>query len=198
MEYTYVYMGNDNIDIFRNNKLYVCVRDSSIPGAGKGLYACKPFTKGVPVGTYTGKILCMRKAAAAEMSDSLCLMEVTLCTEKMPGFKKTCKIGIVDGALPPDDKPFVPPAKLGCKYGPIYKNGEWPGMHAHIMNDACGLSMQGENNCLVMGDGSVMTTKEIPSASTDGASPGDRPDPASELMLSYGEAYWGIQTPQAP
>lgn len=164
---------------------FACVRDSSIPGAGKGVFACKDMTCGECVGRYVGEVVGW-KGCEADLPDEPYLLSLLVA--------KTCEREwhvVVRGDRPPQDREGQCD-RLGIRR-PALRNeypsiGGWPGMFAHLMNDAAGSNDFVDhglvNNCSVSEFGHVWATTDIKGSTFD------RVKPHSELLWPYGKEYW--------
>ena len=167
-----------DIDIYRKiNKtwvLWLLVRDSTIPGAGKGLFAAKPFKKGEFIGRYVGKVL-------GKVSDPTVQAKVDRMTRMVKGDAIIQVNGYyVDGrcSVQTNDEQL---ALFGHIIFP-QPAWKWPGIFAQMTNDARGTGRP--QNCRVTLGGSLESTRDIPKLNPS------NPNQASELLWSYGDGYW--------
>lgn len=180
--HAYVGDGDGDIDIYTDGTgvaPVACVRDSHV--AGKGLYTCRDLAPGDLIGRYTGEIVGWRGDPAVERRDSRCMIDITVFTSRDTITRWQC---VVDGSRPVQTYADQRKA-LRLTYDRsvcLFDEREWPGVHAHMMNDAKGTGLA--NNCRVEEDGWVFATARVPGCDAD------RPDPRSELLWSYGADYW--------
>ena len=167
-----------------NLKPYVCVRDSSIPGAGKGLYACVSFDAGQAIGVYAGRVMSKIEVDAPGVDRKYLLYRKLFDDDGFPYMDNV----VVDG-----EQPVQPEAEqlrslgLSSSYRPPFARRQWPGMFAHKMNDASGPTKAPglSNNCVVVEDCLVIARTRIL-----GSGSFDTVTPLHELLWSYGASYW--------
>ena len=188
LDLDYFEYGNGDIDIYRRIDdtwtLWVLVRDSAAmarAGArGKGLYAARPFRKGDFIGRYVGKIL--GKPRDPQVASRVNHLSHTLDGDAIV----TIKGFYVDGRSPVQSN-----ATQEARFGTVvFSQPEWtwPGVYAHIANDATGTGLR--NNCLVTPGGYLEATKRVPGYNFD---MGTHDNATSELLWSYGDGYWSDQ-----
>lgn len=187
--------GGD-FDIYekQDGTLFACVRDSQIPGAGKGLYTCRDLKKGDPVGLYCGRVVGWYAPDAADGggggggggASNAYQITHALFIDSKTGERWEC---LVDGARPVQPEREQRQAlNLTPDYPAPFDPAEWPGAYMHLINDADGpCKVPGlTNNALLEEDGMVVAIAPVP-----GSRDPDAPmDPRSELLCSYGAAYW--------
>jgi len=192
MIFRHVHVGDGDIDIYDatgpvayTTPVVACVRDSQV--AGKGLYTCRDLAPGDVIGRYTGEIVGWRGDPVVEKRDSRCLIDITVFTSRDMGTRWQC---VVDGSRPV--QPYADQRRaLRLTYDRsacLFDEREWPGVHAHMINDAEGAVRRGANNCRIEEDGWVFATAHVPGCDATAA----RPDPRSELLWAYGADYWRI------
>jgi hypothetical protein len=185
--------GGD-LDIFdkQDGTPYACVRDSQIPGAGKGLYTCRDLKKGTPVGLYCGHVVGWVPTAvgnasgAKERPDSAYQITHTLFIDGVTEERWEC---LVDGARPAQPEHEQRRAlNLTPEYPAPFDLAEWPGAYMHLINDADGpCKVPGlENNVQFEEDGMVVAIATVPGS----PDPNGPMDPRSELLCGYGAEYW--------
>jgi hypothetical protein len=203
----YVNHGDGTVDVSYDGRPYVCVRPSSIPGAGLGVYACRDFDKNAEIGVYTGRVMGW-VGEVEKTTDDEYLTENTVYVTVNPVSPKHAQARpdtpkhaqarpqapkrwrcLIDGSAPPQDAVGQLHA-LGLKppfVAPFNDLDVWPGMHAHLMNDASGpRQVPGlVNNCRMMEDGVITTVCAIP-----GSGSFERVAPENELFMAYGQSYW--------
>lgn len=188
LELDYFQYANGDVDIYRRirNKwvLWVLVRDSAamarVNAHGKGLYAARGFNRDEFIGRYVGKIL-------GKATDPKVEKDVERRSHMLDGDAIINVNGYyVDGRARVQSNDAQT-----SKFGRIVlaqPQWKWPGVYAHIANDATGTGLS--NNCLVTEGGYMHATKRIPKFNF-GADVHN--NSASELLWSYGEGYWANQ-----
>ena len=172
--------GDINVYTMHDGRPYVCIRDSSLQGANKGVFACVDFHADDETGQYCGAILGRPGCKAGEESKSDCLIDhVAFTYVSDPDRHWLC---VVDGRLPVQDASEQRRVLgLSDKHPVPFGEGAWPGAFMHLMNDAKGP----RNNCAVYANGLTKALRFIP-----GCSPDAPPNPESEMMWSYGDIFW--------
>lgn len=166
--FTYTYDSiNDILYVFKGcqeDGPYVCVKRSDIPSSGYGLFACRSFKKGFRLGSYVGRIV---EGIKGSLSDKLIEFIYTLpCLDDYSledtGFKYYC-----DGGNPPQN-PVAQMEALGLQhlkqlFVHPFDEKEWPGIHAHIINDPSGpVILPGAScNCKFRSDSAVILIKDV-------------------------------------
>ena len=182
--FTHVVVDGDkgHYDVFDDsNAIHVTVRESSIPGAGRGVFAAKSFRAKDILGTYAGRVVGWEGGGNATDDASQYLIHHTLYVSRSanatpPRREWRC---LVDGSMPAQSESEQRLAlNLPIGYDVPFAVSEWPGMFAHLVNDAAGpVRLEGlSNNVIVQDDGAVIATSDIASG--------------AELMFGYGDAYW--------
>lgn len=193
----HVPLPGGDFDVFRKPPYapvpYVSVRDSSLPRAGKGVFARVDFRAGDVVGLYNGRVLGWYGDVDESLFDRCdSLIRIAAFVDAHGGRWDV----MVDGAEPPQDE-AEQRRVLRMPYGHAVpaRARDWPGMFAHVMNDAEGPERRPDlrNNCRADEDGLIVTLVDIPGTPA-GA---ERMDPRSELLWSYGREYWA-STPPPP
>jgi hypothetical protein len=183
-------LANGDVNVWKRDddggfSPYVCVRDSSTPCAGKGLFTCRHLRAREVFGVYCGEVLGWSNCRAAAESQSSYLADFTLFVDRVSDARRCV---VVDGGRPPQsarDQRAV--LALTEDYPVPCGAGEWPGMFAHFMNDAQGPARVAGlvNNCAVDEDGLVRALSDIPGCSFEHV------QPSSELLWAYGASFWG-------
>ena len=176
--------NDGNIDVLLDSLPYVCVRDSSIPDSGKGLYANRAFSKGDIVGVYAGKIIGWTKNRTVTEQGSPYIVDMPLYRDKDGA--NDYDILVDGGSVTQSHYDIRSLLGLSIHHPIPFVAEEWPGMYAHMMNDAGGpCRIEGiVNNCKLTEHGLVQATRYIPGC------PPHNPSPTSELLMSYGPTYW--------
>jgi hypothetical protein len=165
-----------NIDVYKVEnsglRIYATVRNSSIPGAGLGVYLAEPVKKGEIIGRYTGSIESWKDSTTAtwrySKSDFLIMMS----------YYDSDREFVLDGSKAPQsasDQLKV----LGldpCFHKAPMNPQEWPGMYAHMINHS-----SYDPNCIILEDGMVQMLKDLPAG--------------QELLWNYGASYWQGKSP---
>jgi hypothetical protein len=158
--------------------------------SGRGVYAWRKggFTVGQLVGVYVGFVVgaCTDPRVAVWRGE---------CPERQHPFDALLDIG--GSTVSGKHSPFDGPPGLGTRLGDgreVFPASEvgWPGMFAHLMNDARGLPGAAVNVCVTDPDGVVQAVRRIPRFNER------KPlatNACSELFWSYGEGFW--EWPQA-
>lgn len=173
--------ANGDVDVFlRVGNAWVpwvLVRPSTIPGAGKGLFAAQPFPAGTCIGRFVGKIL--GRAADAADDARVHRMSQTVAGDAIVN---------VNGFFVDGRQPVQSNAAQEGRFGRVVfrqPDWSWPGVHAHLANDSRGTRLR-PNTHLSTG-GYLETTRRTPAY--DSSLPHAH-NSASEILWSYGHAYW--------
>lgn len=188
MKLDYFRYANGDVDVYYkiNNAwvLWALVRDSallaSIGARGKGLFAAQSFSKGECIGRYVGKIL-------GKVDNPDVMTQVDRLSHTLDGDA----IVDVKGYFVNGRARVQANAEQQERFGTVIfrqPQWKWPGVYAHICNDAAGTTLR--NNCRVTVGGYLETTRSIPGFDflRDAAQNG-----ASELLWDYGTQYWRNQ-----
>lgn len=188
MTFDHFQYANGDVDIYRKMTVtqngqardrwvpWALVRESvAVRGGGKGLFAAKGFHKGDLIGRYVGHIL--GKPRDVETS-------VERLSQTLQGDAITTVNGYyVDGRRKVQENSVQ--ERLFGRVVLSQPEWSWPGVHAHIANDAHGTRRQ--NNAQVTPGGYMHTTRPVPPYNF--AAPHSQ-NAASEILWPYGTTYW--------
>lgn len=189
MEIDYFKYEDGNVDIYRkvrgNWVLWLIVRDSvalaSVGARGKGLFAAHcAFEAGDYVGRYIGRVL--GKAKDVNTQRRVNSLSRTLQGDAVIVINNY----FVDGRRPlqSDNEQHARFNKVVIKSHNTYR---WPGIYAHIANDAHGTRFS--NNCIVTPGGYMHILEGCSVPRYDFLRP-HLENAACELLWSYGDHYW--------
>jgi hypothetical protein len=156
LDLDYFRYGNGDVDVHRRIGrewvLWVIVRDSVVLGRDKGLFAARAFRKDDFIGRYVGRIL-------GKASDPLVAQQV----ERTGRTPEGDALFVLNGYSINGRAPVQPNAEQLASFGHIIlrqPDWEWPGVYAHICNDARGMGRR--NNCTVTPGGYMHATRSVP------------------------------------
>lgn len=169
-----------DIDVFRKVgrswQPWVLVRKSTLPNAGMGLFAARPFATDELIGRYVGKILGHVKSPAVQ--DMVERMSRSVHGDAIVDVNHHQ----VDGRQPVQSN-----EAQRRQFGKVIlkqPQWSWPGMYVYIANDARAVE---RNNATVTIGGYVKAVRNIPAYNF---SMSHRQNAASEICWPYGDRYW--------